>query len=179
MTPSVSDLTSTISFAAMLPTSERFSETGWLFASTAMTDTAKPPKPAPPAFLPQPETSAAPRQNKMARNEIFFMRMVVRVSVGFCEPLLHVIISRRVQPHRHRALPMHRLADEPVTFVVRLVHQRLVELGLAGKVIVERRLGHARVAHDVRDGRRRVAAMGETLERGAQNLLPCFPVGCS
>src|SRR6266496_5706784 len=62
MMPSVSDLTSTISFAAMLPTSESDSVTGWRLASTATTWTGGMPPAGPPdGFLHPVKSGSAAR----------------------------------------------------------------------------------------------------------------------
>ena len=57
-------------------------------------------------------------------------------------------------------------------FVVRLADQRLEQARLVAEIIIQRRLGHLRVADDLLDGRGRIAAVGEALERRPEDLSP-------
>src|SRR6266550_1639802 len=72
MIPSVSDLISTISFAAMLPTSESDSVTAWRLASTATTWTGgRPPAGPPCGFLHPVKSCSAARPATMHRPVVF------------------------------------------------------------------------------------------------------------
>ena len=64
-----------------------------------------------------------------------------------------------------------RFAQDAVALVVRLVHQRLKQARLVGKMIIKRRLGNFGVIYDVLDGCGGIAGVRETLERGAEYQL--------
>ena len=69
-----------------------------------------------------------------------------------------------------RHIRFRRGAQEPVTLVMRLMHQRLEQAGLVLEMIIERGLGEFGGVHDVLHRRRGVARMGEVFERRPQKL---------
>ena len=57
-------------------------------------------------------------------------------------------------------------------FVVRLADQRLKQARLVAEIIIQRRLGHFCVIHDLLDGRGGVTPVGKPLECRPEDLSP-------
>jgi len=66
----------------------------------------------------------------------------------------------------------HGLLHDAEPSIVRLIDQRLEQIRFVAEMIIQRGLGDLRGADDLLDGRGRVAAIGEMLQRRPENLLP-------
>ena len=72
------------------------------------------------------------------------------------------------------AAARHRLLQHAIPLVMRLVHQRLKQPRLVGKMVIQRRFGNLGVVHDMLHRSRRIAGVGEAFERRLKNLPPGF-----
>ena len=90
------------------------------------------------------------------------------------------VLAEIIEQHGEDALELaadifglfRRLAQQAVTLVVRLGHERLEQAGLVLEMIIERGLGQFGLVHDVLHRRGGVARMGEVFERRPQKLPP-------